>query len=125
MPCGTQYGGRCARAALQTVNVNLMHNGLVLMSGDRPDLLDLVLVGSIAGLRIQRLLGRHHHATGQRPASDADGSPEGSAASQGGRSRTKMFCLDCWDANNVRNMNFHAACWNKWHCLESVMMSEV
>ena len=25
--------------------------------------------------------------------------------------------MKCYDAANVRPMNFHEECWNKWHCV--------
>ena len=56
-------------------------------------------------------------STAARPARDS--SPAGSASSDGsqaGRSRTKLFCMDCYDPSNTRPMNFHPECWTKWHC---------
>jgi hypothetical protein len=56
---------------------------------------------------------------GRRDDDDDAVSEAGSVGSTGsqGRSRTKLYCLDCYDANNNRPMNFHADCWNRWHGL--------
>ena len=57
-------------------------------------------------------------AKGKRPA-PRDPSPapsEGSNASERGGS-TKLYCMECYDPNNVRLMNFHEDCFNRWHCL--------
>ena len=29
----------------------------------------------------------------------------------------KLFCLECHDPSNMRPMNFHEDCWNRWHCI--------
>ena len=55
---------------------------------------------------------------GKRPA-PRDPSPapsEGSNASERGGS-TKLYCMECYDPNNIRLMNFHEDCFNRWHCL--------
>lgn len=50
--------------------------------------------------------------------SQSDAASESSRASNRLQTRTKIFCKDCLDANQVRCMNFHADCYNKWHGFE-------
>ena len=62
-------------------------------------------------------------AKAKRPAAQAadaasavSDSSTSNASAKGGR--CKIFCMDCYEANGTRCMNFHPACWNAWHGLE-------
>lgn len=39
--------------------------------------------------------------------------------------RTKLFCMNCMDSGDKRNMNFHPDCWNRWHGLVSFNVTPV
>lgn len=48
------------------------------------------------------------------PAPSDDSNASGSSAS-GKKSRTRLYCLNCFDVSRARCMNFHPECYNKWH----------
>ena len=54
-------------------------------------------------------------AKASRAASPTPSDAISNASQRAGR--CKMYCLDCYDASNARQMNFHADCWNAWHAL--------